>query len=342
MTRTTQPATVPARQDTALQAMASLATPMAIRVAATLRIADRLTDAPKTAAELAIEVKADGATLERLLRHLCALGLLRSAPTGRYLVTELAAPLRAGDPSGLCARLDLNGAEGSADLAFVNLLHAVRTGQAAFPAHYGHSFWEHLADDPALAAGFHRRMGKAVETIAEDIAAAYDWESAAHVVDVGGGNGTLLIALLDRFPRLRGTVVDVSTAAGPARQALAEAGVADRAQFVPGNFFSPLPTGKGVYVLSAILHNWNDGDARLILERCAQAAGPGGTVLVIEKIGADGESATTEEDLRMVTYFGARERGLREISALAEEASCKVSGMHAAGSYAIVELTAQT
>ncbi|MFF8950723.1 methyltransferase [Streptomyces sp. NPDC014940] len=342
MTRTTPPTTIPAHRDTALRTMAGLATPMAIRVAATLRLADHLAHTPKTVAELATEVQADAATLERLLRHLCTLGLVRSASPGRYLATELAEPLRADDPGGLRARLDLNGAEGSADLAFVSLLHAVRTGQAAFPAHYGHSFWEHLADDPALAASFHRRMGEAVETISGDIAAAYDWESAAHIVDVGGGNGALLVGLLHRFTRLHGTVVDVSTAAGPARQALTEAGVANRAQFVQGDFFAPLPTGKGVYVLSAVLHNWNDAHARLILQRCAEAAGPGGTVLVIEKIGADGESATTEEDLRMVAYFGARERGLAEISALAEAASCEVFAMHAAGSYAIVELTVRT
>ena len=325
-------------RDGGLWAMADLATPMALRVAATLRIADHLSRGRRTAPELAEAVHADADALDRVLPHLVAKGLLTRDGSGRYALTARGDPLRDDHPDGTRAMLDMGSAIGRADLSFVQLLHSVRTGAPAFPAHFGRPFWDDLAADPARRASFDTQMGADVTAWAPAILAAYDWGSLRHVVDVGGGNGSLLIALLREHPALRGTVLDLPETVEAARSALTAAGLAERADVVAGSFFDPLPPGAGGYLLSAILHNWDDEAARAILRRCAEAAGARGRVFVVEKIGADGESVSTEMDLRGLAYFGGRERGVAELTALAAACGLRVAAVHPAGTLTIVEL----
>lgn len=323
-----------------LWAMADLATPMAVRVAATLRIADHITRGLRTAPELAAAVNANADALDRVLRHLVTAGVVSRGEFGRYTLTVRGEALRDDHPAGLRAMLDIESAIGRADLSFVRLLHSVRTGEPAFPVQFGRPFWDDLAADPARTASYDTQMGSDVAAWAPAIVSAYDWGSLGHVVDVGGGNGTLLTALLTAHPALRGTVFDLPDTAEAARKALTAAGFADRSDVVPGSFFDPLPPGAGGYVLSAILHDWDDDAARAILRRCAEAAGTNGAVFVVERIGADGKTLRTEMDLRMLAYFGGKERVVSELTALAADAGLGVAAVHPAGSLAIVELTA--
>ena len=323
-----------------LWAMADLATPLAVRVAATLRIADHIAQGLQTDRELAEAVNADADALDRVLRHLTTVGVLIRNGSGGYALTARGDALRDDHPHRMRARLDIGGAVGRADLSFVQLLHTVRTGRPAYPAQFGHSFWEDVASDAALSASFDALMGCDVAAEAPAIVSAYDWGSLGHVVDVGGGNGSLLIALMKAYPILSGTVVDLPGAVEAAREALAPAGFAYRSDVVAGSFFDPLPPGAGGYLLSAIVHNWDDEAARTILRRCAEAAGANGAVFVVERIGVDGESPSTEMDLRMLAYFGGRERGLAELTALAADSGLKVAAVHAAEANSIVELTA--
>jgi hypothetical protein len=329
-----------AEQGPGLWAMADLVTPMAVRVAATQRIADHIAGGRRTAPELAQAATADVDALDRVLRHLASVGVLSRDQSGRYALTSRGEALRDDRPGELRGRLDIEGATGRADLSFVQLLHAVRTGEPAFPVQFGRSFWEDLSSDAARSAAFDAQMGADVATWAPAIVSAYDWGSLGHVVDVGGGNGTMLIALLNGYPALRGTVVDLAGPANAARKAFVAAGLSDRATAVAGSFFDPLPAGAGGYLLSAIIHNWNDESAKAILRRCAEAAGAEGAIFVVEKIGDDGESPGTEMDLRMLAYLGGRERGLAELAALAADAGLRVAAVHAAGATPVVELTA--
>lgn len=324
-----------------LWALADLVTPMAVRVAATLRIADHIAGGRRTAPALAEAVNADSDALDRLLRHLTTAGALRRDGSGQYALTARGDALRDDHPRGLRAALDLEGAVGRADLSFVQLLHSVRTGEPAYPRQFGRSFWDNLAADAALSASFDAQMGVDVAADAPAIVSAYDWAALGHVVDVGGGNGALLIAMLRAHPALRGTVVDLPGAAEAAQRALTAAGFAGRSDVVSGSFFDPLPPGAGGYVLSAILHDWDDEAARAILRRCAEAAGTGGAVFVVEKIGADGESLRTGMDLRVLVYFGGRERGVAALTALAAAAGLSVAAVHPAGALSIVELIAR-
>jgi hypothetical protein len=293
----------------------------------------------RTAPELAEATGADADALDRVLRHLVTAGVLGRDQSARYVLTAQGQALRDDHPAGMRAVLDLEGAVGRADLCFVELLHTVRTGEPAFPAQFGRSFWDDLAADPTRSASFDAQMGADVAAWAPDIVAAYDWGSLGHLVDVGGGNGSLLIVMLHRHPDLRGTVLDLPGAAEAARRALTAAGLADRSDAVAGSFFDPLPPGAGGYLLCAVLHDWDDGSARAILRRCAEAAGTHGRVFVVEKFVTETDHRT-EMDLRVLVYFGGRERSLAELAALAAAAGLRVAAVHPAGATPVVELTA--
>jgi hypothetical protein len=323
-----------------LWAMAHLATPMALRVAATLRIADHITSGIRSAPELARKTAADPDALARLLSYLAARGILRRDGFGGYELTELAQPLRDDHPDGMRAKLDIESAVGRAELCYVHLLHTIRTGEAAYPLQYGLQFWDDLAAHPERGASFDRWMSTSAADRGRDITAAYDWGGLGELVDVGGGNGSLLITLLRAFPHLRGTLVDMPEPASAARRALADAGLADRGEAVVGSFFEPLPTGAGGYLLSLIIHDWGDQEAVDILRRCAEAAGSQGRVFVVENMGADGETPPAGMDLRMLAFSGGKERGLAELTALASEAGLRVEARHPAGVLSVLELVA--
>jgi predicted transcriptional regulator len=321
-----------------LWAIADLATPMAVRVAATLKIADFVSQGLSAISQLAEVTGTDQDTLERVLSHLTSARVLDRDDQGRYTLTELGELLLDDHPAGMRRRLDIEGAIGRADLSFFQLLHTVRTGEAAYSAQFGRTFWEDLSLHPELSKSFDVLMGSDVAAEAPAIVAAYDWGSLGHVIDVGGGNASLLIALLTAFPALQGAVVDLPGAAEAARQNLTAAGLAHRAEVVAGSFFDPLPPGAAGYLLSAIIHNWDDDAVRTILRRCAQAAGGGGSVFVIERITPDGTSSSTARDLRMLAYFAGRERSLAEIAELATASGLELVAVHPAPPNAIVEL----
>ncbi|PZG20525.1 methyltransferase, partial [Nonomuraea aridisoli] len=255
-----------------LLAAADLVTPMALRVAATLRLADHIADGKGEAAALAAAAGADEAALTRLLRYLVARGVFSEPAPGRFGLSPAAEQLRDGGPGRLRDWLDLTGPIGRADLAFGALLDVVRTGEPGYPMTHGRGFWDDLAADPALAASYDALMGGKRDWAATALA-GLDWRRSRHVVDVGGGNGTLLSCVLAAHPHLRGTVVDRPSSAEAAGAVLAAAGVADRCDFRAGDFFEPLPVrGADTYLLSSIVHDWDDRRAVAILRRCAEAA----------------------------------------------------------------------
>ena len=311
---------------------------MALRVAATLKLADHIAGGLSTAKQLAGLLRVDPDALDRLLRHLDIVGVLVRDETGRCELTERGRTLLADHPSRLGTLLDVEVGIGRADLSFVHLLHSIQTGEAAYPRMFGKGFWDDLASDPARTASYDAQMGRDVAAWAPHIVAAYNWATVGHVVDVGGGDGTLLAAMLRAYPSLRGTVFDQPQTAIEANNTLAAAGLAQRGDAVAGDFFGELPRGSGSYVLCAVLHDWNDQAARSILGRCAEAAGSAGKVFVIEKTGARGESVSTEMDLRLLVYFGGRERGVAELTELALSAGLHVAAVHPAGDLSILEL----
>jgi ubiquinone/menaquinone biosynthesis C-methylase UbiE len=303
-----------------LRALADLATPYAIRVAATLRLADLIQAGARRSDELAEQSKTDAAALERVLRHLVAKGVFAQPEPGIFALTGLSRPLLTDQRhGGLSPWLDVDGGLGRSDTALSGMLQAARTGRPVYEHMFGRTFWEDLEADPQRGRAFEALMAVQVSLVADEVATAYDWSDVRHVVDVGGGTGTVLAALLTKYPTLRGTLVDLPSTVETGRRKLTAAGLSDRCTFSPGSFFASLPSDGDVYVLSKVLHDWSDNDVEGILRRCAEATGSAGRVLVIEQLVTDHTISwmTTAMDLRMLAVTGGKERSVEEYRALA-------------------------
>ncbi|MFD0205651.1 MULTISPECIES: methyltransferase [Saccharothrix] len=297
-------------------AMADLATPMSIRVAATLGLVEHAGDAGATAEQLASASGTASDALRRLLDHLVTIGVFDlDAESGRYRPTSLGDQMRGDSPEGFKPLLDINSAGGRAELAFVELLETITTGAPAYPRRYGREFWADLDAEPALRASFDAQMNWRFRVQAAQIAERFDWGRFTDVLDVGGGDGTLLEAVLKVHPGVRGRVLDLPPTAAAATERFAAAGLGDRAGAVAGSFFDALPQGADAYVLSDILHDWDDEHARAILAECGRAVGPEGVVVVIEPI--RGRGVDTGIDLFMLMCFNGRERTVEELAELA-------------------------
>jgi SAM-dependent methyltransferase len=308
-----------------LRAMADLATPMSIRVAATHSLAEHAGSAGATAEQLASQTGTAPPALRCLLDHLVTVGVFDlDAESGRYRPTDLGTQMTEDSPEGVKPLLDINSAGGRAELAFVDLLGTITTGAPAYVHRYGREFWADLDARPERRRSFDAQMNWRFRVQAAQIAERFDWGRFSEVLDVGGGDGMVLEAILQAHPGVRGRVLDLAPTATAACARFAAAGLDDRASAVSGSFFDPLPVGADVYLLSDILHDWDDDHARRILTGCRQAAAPDGTVVVIESAGAAG----TAMDLFMLMCFGGRERTVDELAKLA--AGCGL-GLHASG-----------
>ncbi|WP_425484936.1 methyltransferase [Amycolatopsis anabasis] len=297
-----------------LRRLSGLATPMALRVAVTLGLPDRLLGDGAAAEELAVELDHSPVGLDLLLGHLTTLGVVERTSTG-YRTTEFGANLRADAGNGLANLLHLDSAAGRAELALVELGHSIATGQASYARRYGQDFWADLAEHSHLRESFDRQMIQRFREQIPGIVAGFDWSRFATLVDVGGGRGALLAAILAAHPRMRGHLVDLEPTAAEAARTFRAHDLDDRTEVTAGSFFDPLPAGADAYLLSDILHDWDDEHAHRILARCVEAVHPSGRVLVLEPVG--GMRAETEMDLVMLAFYGGRERRIDEFRTLA-------------------------
>jgi SAM-dependent methyltransferase len=281
---------------------------MAIRVAATLGLVEHAGSDGATAEELAARTGTVTSALRCLLDHLVEVKVFE-LDAGRYRPTDLGDQIR-----GFTVLLDINCAGGRAELAFVDLLGTITTGAPAYPQRYGREFWADLDAEPKLRQSFDAQMNWRFQVQAPQIAERFDWSRFPEIVDVGGGDGQLLAEILRAHPGVHGRVLDLPPSAAAAAERFAAAGLGDRAGTIARSFFEPLPTGADAYVLSDILHDWDDEHARQILAGCARAAAPNGTVIVTEPV--RGQGANTAIDLFMLMCFAGRERTVDELAKL--------------------------
>jgi precorrin-6B methylase 2 len=304
----------------------------AIHVAATLGIADRLADGPRTSDELAAAVGAHAPSLYRLLRALAAVGVLHEEDGRRFALTPVGECLRsdADEPVGAWAAMI---GRPYVWQAWGALEHNVRTGETAFEHVHGVDAWEYRTRDPEEGAIFDRAMADLTRRAHRTTLAALDVDRYGTVVDVGGGNGALLLALLRAHPQMRGVLLDLPHAVAVADRAIAAAGLGDRCRTVAGSFFDGVPEGGDAYVLRAILHDWDDDEATAILRSVRRAVAPGATLVVIERdLGAPNESPEAKlSDLNMLAVPGGRERTIGEYGALLGAAGFRLVESRPAG-----------
>src|SRR5437667_762823 len=296
-----------------LEQMLDLTTPWCLRVAATLRIPEHIAAGHVGIADLAAAAGCNADALHAVLGHLVSQGVFTDEAPGRFACNQAAEQL-ASAPF-----LDLAGIGGRMAHTWGTLLDYVRTGQPADQQVFGRPFWEDLAAHPLIGAEFDALMGPAGHGVPDyDIELSAGWDTVRTVVDVGGGTGAMLASLLRRHPRARGILVDLPGTVARAGEFIESFGVAGRVTVEGQSFFDPLPAGADLYLLKSILNDWPDREARLILGRCAQAARPGGRVVILGGVSPD-ERANPE--LLMMVLMGSKNRSLTEFRELAREAA---------------------
>ncbi|HET8658491.1 MAG TPA: methyltransferase [Micromonosporaceae bacterium] len=266
-----------------------------------LGVPDLLAQGPRTVDDLAAATGAHPRVLHRLLRALAGAGVLRQADPGTFALSSTGELLRSDAPGSTHLVALMHGEE--VFRSFAEIMHTVRTGTPAFEKVYGRSFYAYLDENPDAASTFVESMGD--QPVPAGLSTC-DLSGVGTLVDVGGGNGTLLAEALTAHPRMRGVLLERPDAVAAARARLGEAGLADRVRFVAGSFFDTVPAGGDAYVLARVLHNWNDEHALEILRRVHAAAPPGARLLVLEELlpDADPPPAGLGDLLMLVTLEG--------------------------------------
>lgn len=310
-----------------LRMIGGFAMTQVVHTAAQTGIPDRLGDHACAAADIATELGLHPEALERFLRMMTVLGLVRQVDDRRFSLTDAGHLLRSTHPQSLRERALYVGAINYPTAAAAS--HALQTGAPAFDHVFGEPFFDFLAHQPPMARAFQGLMQRGAEQRIAGILDAYDFSHARHIVDLGGGNGTLLAAVLAHAPQARGTVVDLATVVAQAQEHLRCSPVASRIDVVVGDLMAGgFPTGADIYLLSNIIHDWHDEVAERILRHCASAMAPASTLLLIEEIlptQALASPSTVANDYSMLLLTGGRERTEAEYRDLASRSGLRVS-----------------
>lgn len=276
-----------------------------IYAAAKLGIADLIHESPRSSDELAAAVGVDARALHRMLRALAGAGVLTEQPEKRFALTPLGGTLRAGVPGSMRDFVLLFGGDVYAR-AWLELLSSVKDGKTAVEHVFGAPLYPYLARHPEHSRLFDEAMTSFTSADTAAAAARYDFSGARTVIDVGGGHGSLVLAVLERNPELRGLLFDQPHIIEGARARVAASAAAPRCEVVAGSFFETVPSAD-VALLKHIVCNWDDEAAIRILESCRRALPPGGKVVVIESV--IGHSAPAELlDVHLLAVVGGRMR----------------------------------
>ncbi|MHB1422681.1 MAG: methyltransferase [Gemmataceae bacterium] len=297
----------------------------ALHVAAQLGIADLLKDGPKTIAQLAESTGTHARSLYRLLRALASEGVFAEDEQGRFGLT----------PLGECLRSDVSNSQRSMAImsgeehyrCWGELLYSVQTGQTAFDKVYGQPIFQYLASHPRQARIFDEGMVGVHGAETRAMLDAYDFSGIGTLVDVGGGNGSLLVETLQRYPSLRGMVFDRPDVIERARANFKAAGLEKRCTLVGGSFFETVPAGGDAYLMRHIIHDWNDEQCRTILRHCRKVVSPSGKLLLIESVIPAGNEPCFAKllDLTMLVVPGGMERTEAEYRELLASAGFRLA-----------------
>lgn len=308
-----------------------------VSTTARLGVPDALGDSARTPAALAPEVGANEAALRRLLRALASLGIVSESEDDTFELTAVGQYLRA-DVENSLRGLALVPGDNAIWQAWGKTEHTVRTGQIGFNHVHGMGLFDYLEEHPETADVFHQTMATNTRNYAPAIAADYDFTRFKHIIDIGGGNGTLLSEILSANEGPRGTVFDVEIAVSHAHDVLAGAGVADRCDTETGDFFERVPSGADAYILKNTLNDWNDEQCRTILRNCRRAMNADGTVLIIapimpETTGSPEAVIPTLADVEMMVTTGGRERTVEDYRGLFADVDLKLGDISPLPSY---------
>lgn len=297
----------------------------AIYVGAKLGIADLLKDGPKSVDNLATSVQAQPRFLYRVMRALASLGIFVELEDGRFDMTPLAEFIQTDAPGSMRALVITLCEEHYR--AWGELLHSVKTGQTAFDHLYGKGVFDYFAENPESAEIFNQAMTSFANQMHLSVLSAYDFSPIKKIVDVGGGHGALITSILKSYPQMSGILFDSPQVIEGAGKHIEAAGLSSRCELAGGNFFESIPEGGDAYILSHIIHDWNDDHSRVILEKCHRAMADNAKLLLVEEVVPPGNEPSLSKlmDLNMMAVAGGRERTEAEFRDLLEAAGFKLA-----------------
>jgi hypothetical protein len=292
----------------------------ALRVIIELGVPDLLAVGERSVDELAAATQSDADALYRVMRLLAPEGIFREVAPRHFELTEIGAVLRSDRPG---PRVFVSMINSEAYLAFEQLLYSVRTGKPAFDKVFGSPRFDWLSEHPEQAALFQRAMVALSQGSNEAVAEAYDFRPFTRIIDVGGGHGQLLSAILARNPHLSGVLFDLPSGVTAAHEGAG--GDLPRTEFIAGDFFESVPSGD-VYVIKRVVHDWDDGRAAAILRNCRKAMLPNGKVLVAETLVPPGDEPNQIKgiDVVMLAVTGGLERTEAQYASLFDAAGLRL------------------
>jgi hypothetical protein len=327
-------AETPARPTLALREMLDgYRVTQAIHVAAVLGLADLMAAGPRTSDELAVSTATNPGALYRLMRALAAAGVFHEEDGQRFSLTPIGDCLRRDAPESAYGWAMFVGSEYHWKV-WRGLEQSVRTGETAAGHVLGTDVWTYRQQHPKLGVAFDLAMESNSNHQVATLLPIFDFGRFATIVDVGGGTGFFLAAILSRHPGARGVLFDQPQVVAGAPAVLERAGVADRCEVIGGDIFQAVPEHGDAYVLKSILHDWNDQDSLAILRTCRRAMTDGAALLVVERdLGGPNDRLENKlSDLNMLTGPGGRERSQRDYAALLEAAGFEWVGYTASES----------
>jgi hypothetical protein len=297
-----------------------------VYAAAKSGLADHLAAGPRSAAELAGPTATKATALHRLMRSLAGLGLLTQVDEQRFAVTPLGAALQTGAPGA--ARSSVLTLAGPLFVAaFEEIMYSLETGATGFEKAMGMPVFDYLGQHPAEASMFSETMVGVHGAEPQAVAEAYDFSGFQLVADVGGATGNLLSTILAHHPGPRGILFDMPHVVKDAPALLKQRGVEHRVAISAGSFFDTVPTGADAYLLSHVIHDWNEEQCLTILGNCRKAMKPGSRLLLIEMVLPPGDTPHPGKilDIVMLVLPGGQERGEAEYASLLAKAGFRLT-----------------
>ena len=288
-----------------------------IHAAAKLDVASAIGDTPRTIAEIASAVGADVEALYRIMRALAGIRIFAEGPGRTFSHTPLSLALRPGVPGSMHGLAVMTGLLHLR--AWPEVVHAVKTGDTAFGKVFGQEIFAHVTKNAEAGQAFDEAMAGYTAATSNAVVAAYDFSAFDKIVDVGGGNGALIAAILKNQPRAAGVCFDLPPSAERAKVNLGAQGLAGRCEVVGGDFFESVPSGGDAYALKMIVHDWDDARSIAILKNVRKAIQPNGRALIMEAMIDPASGAGAEGkllDINMLVMTGGRERTAEEFAAL--------------------------
>jgi ubiquinone/menaquinone biosynthesis C-methylase UbiE len=297
----------------------------AIHAAAKLNLADIIgSQGPMTSAELAKKSGAHEESVSRLLRALASTGIFSVDENGKYTLTPLAECLKEDNPESIKAMAVVLG-----DMLYKGydeLLYSVKTGDRGFDKALGVPVFEYLTNNPETGKLFDRMMTDIHGGETQPMVDTYDFSAFNTVVDIGGGNGEVISAILNKNATVKGILFDLPEVIDRSNNNISAGGLSNRCQLVAGSFFDSVVKGGDAYIMRHILHDWSDTDAITILTNCRKSMNPGGKILVVEAVIQEGNEPSPFKllDLTML-LIGGKERTRNQFENIFSKAGLKLN-----------------